>query len=101
MGRFVSDPKKGNAVNCTVDVFTWRADDEVNVHLNERGPQLRGDQLSEELQQQLDAILMKYNDVFSNISGMIELTMHKYDTGDHTPIRLPAYRVPLQWREAY
>ena len=27
--------------------------------------------------------------------------MHKYDTGNHPPIRSPAYRVLLQWREAY
>ena len=97
----INNLKEHRQAEAVVRRVVLAAEDEENVHLNERGPQLRGGPLSEELQQQLDDVLTEYDDVFSTIPGMTELTTHKIDTGDHPPIRSPAYRVPLQWREAY
>ena len=58
--------------------------------------------LSEEQQTKLDALLVKYDDIFAYTPdqlGRSSIVQHRIDTGDHPPVRLRSYRTSPANRE--
>ena len=52
---------------------------------------------SPQQQSMLDAVLARYDDVFSDTPGRTKLGELRIRTGDHTPVSSHPYRVPPRW----
>ena len=76
-------------------------DDEENIEDTMRGLKLQGDVVSDEKKRQLEVLVAEFGDVFRETPGLTKLTSHMIDTGEATPIRLQAYRIPMHWKEPF
>ena len=76
-------------------------DDEENIEDTMRGLKLQGDVVSDEKKRQLEVLVAEFGDIFRETPGLTKLTSHTSDTGEATPIRSQAYRVPMHWKEPF
>ena len=64
-----------------------------------RGVSSIGEQLKVQQKRQLEGLLEKYQDVFSNKPGRTNRMEHHIETQASRPVRLPPYRLPHAYRE--
>ena len=75
-------------------------EDEIEGEIKQGLKLVREDFVPSEMQQkQLDQVLERFSEVFSDKPGRTDVTSLCINTGDHKPSRSPPYRIPPRWMD--